>query len=141
MIGSFSIITSGLINFRFWKSLIEEDLRGQIFSSFRKATSYFNDVYRVEIEGDIDLIATNPLLDNFLMSDENEVYLTKPDVEKLLLHFTQPRNSKYLSGRFIDATGKEVIITRGSLRDRRYTPIAHHPPDEFYQRLYFSLSG
>lgn len=136
VIGSFSIITSGLINFRFWKSLIEEDLRGQIFSSFKKATSYFNDVYRVEIEEDIDLIATNPLLDNFLMSDENEVYLTKPGVEKFLLHFTQPLNSKYLSGRFIDAKGKEVIITRGSLRDRRYTSITDHPPDEFYQRLY-----
>ncbi|MCC6759206.1 MAG: diguanylate cyclase, partial [Candidatus Omnitrophica bacterium] len=137
-VGVVTVLCSAVSHYDLSRSWVEKDVKGQVTNSFAKAVAYFDEFYTQTISNDLELITTTPLLDNFLMSENNEVYLTQPNAEKLFLHFTKSLGTKYLSARFINAQGKEEIIVEGNRRIHQYASILSRPPGEFYDRV-FSL--
>jgi diguanylate cyclase (GGDEF)-like protein len=137
-VGVVTVLCSAVSHYDLSRSWVEKDVKGQVSNSFAKAVAYFDEFYTQTISNDLQLITTTPLLDNFLMSENNEIYLTQPNAEKLFLHFTKSLGTKYLSARFINAQGKEEIIVEGNRRVHQYTSVLSRPPGEFYDRV-FSL--
>ena len=135
-VGIIAVLCSAISHYSLSRSWVEKDIKGQVTNAFSKAVGYFEEFYGQAINNDLELITSTPLLDNFLMSENNEVYLTQPNAEKLFLHFTKSGGSKYLSARFISSQGKEEIIVEGNRRIHQYTSILSRPPGEFYDRLY-----
>jgi len=137
-VGFVTVFCSAVSHYDLSRSWVEKDVKGQVSNSFAKAVAYFDEFYTQTISNDLELITTTPLLDNFLMSENNEIYLTQPNAEKLFLHFTKASGTKYLSARFITAQGKEEIIVEGNRRIHQYASMLSRPPGEFYERV-FSL--
>jgi diguanylate cyclase (GGDEF)-like protein len=135
-VGIVAVFCSAVSHYELSRTWVEKDVKGQVAHSFGKAIGYFEEFYSQTISNDLELITTTPLLNNFLMSENNEVYLTQPNAEKLFLHFTKSVGTKYLSARFINSQGKEEIVVEGNRRIHQYTSILSHPPGEFYDRLY-----
>lgn len=135
-VGIVAVFCSAISHYELSRTWVEKDVKGQVAHSFGKAIAYFEEFYSQTISNDLELITTTPLLNNFLMSENNEVYLTQPNAEKLFLHFTKSAGTKYLSARFINSQGKEEIVVAGNRRVHQYTSILSHPPGEFYDRLY-----
>ncbi len=136
LVGFITVLCSAVIHYQVSLSSVEKDVKGQVFYAFDKAVAYFDEFYNKGILSDLELITSTPLLDNFLMSQNNEVYITQPNAEKLFLHFTRNQGSKYLSARYINRQGKEEIITEGNRRIHQYNSMVSHPPGEFYKRLF-----
>lgn len=135
-VGIIAVLCSAVSHYDLSRTWVEKEVKTQVANSFAKAVGYFEEFYSQAISNDLDLITATPLLDNFLMSENNEVYLTQPNAEKLFLHFTKSPGTKYLSARFINSQGKEEIVVEGNRRVRQYTSVLSHPPGEFYDRLY-----
>ncbi len=135
-VGVVAVLCSAVSHYQLSRAWVEKDIKGQVATSFSKAIGYFDEFYSQTISNDLELITATPLLDNFLMSENNEVYLTQPNAEKLFLHFTKSEGTKYLSARFINSQGKEEIIVEGNRRIHQYSSILSPPPGEFYDRLY-----
>lgn len=135
-VGLFTVICTACIHYYYSLKSVENDIRNQTMHAYQRSSGYFEELYKQAIRNDLDLITSTPLLDNYLMSEHNELYLTQPNAEKLFLHFTKTPGTKYLSARFVNSQGREVIITEGNRRVRQYTSLISHPADELHKRVF-----
>ncbi|MEW6672777.1 MAG: PAS domain S-box protein [Thermodesulfobacteriota bacterium] len=131
-----SLFISGIVHYRSRKEFLIQTIRTQLAVNVQIAEDHFNQLFADSIERNLSFIESSPLLDNYLTSRKDEILLTKPLVEKLLLFFTSPPESIYLSGRFIDSQGEEKIITQGRRRIKTYAGMDHFPNRELYRRIY-----
>lgn len=138
------VISAGYFNYQNRKQYILDDINKEVTSQLTLAVDYFDNVYSAPITSDLQVLANSPTLDNFLTAQQNEIYLIRPTIEKMFLHFTKEKADQYFSARFIDRTGMERIITRGNRRIKRYRSVndrALSPLDAHTQRLYSRLKN
>ena len=139
LIGVVTISVTNIIQYNSRKAYIENSFRSQGQQFLNAAVDYFQEVYNLRMIRDLQLIAESPSLDNMLTSQRNEALVTRPNVEKLFLHFTRNDAHKYLSLRFIDAKGEEQVITEGNRRIREYISydqLRDHSRDRLYAEIY-----
>lgn len=125
-----AIFISDFVHYRLRKKFIEDNVRSQGKQFLGSAADYFDKVYDKAVSQDLKIISASQPLDGLLTSRHNELLMTRPAVEKLFLHFTKYYPDKYLSLRFIDRRGKELVITRGHMRDREYRSVFEPPENE-----------
>lgn len=139
LIGFLTISITNIIQYSNRKAFIENNFRSQGQQFLNAAVDYFHEVYNLRMMRDLRLIAESPSLDNMLTSQRNETLVTRPNVEKLFLHFTRNEAEKYLSLRFIDAKGEEQVITHGNRRIREYRSfdqLRDHSRDRLHAEIY-----
>ncbi len=134
----FSLVISGVVHYQSKKKFIGRTIQSHLSDSVHASIDYFGKTFAVPIETDLHFIEASPLLDNYLTSRKDEAFLTKPLVERMFLFFTKSPEGIYLSARFIDAKGKEKLITAGRQRVKAYATLEQFPGDAVYRRV-FSL--
>jgi len=120
IVGITVVILCGSFTFQSSKNFIKSNIQSNTAHYLDLTVDYFEQFYVNETEADLKLLAASPSIDQLLSSQKNEIFLTRPVVEKLLLHFTHTNKHKYITARFIDAKGMDRVITQGNKRLRNY---------------------
>jgi PAS domain S-box-containing protein len=116
-----------------------EELKSQLSGSLTRSIAYFDRAYTSKIIEDLGFIEGSYVFNYFLSAQKEEFILAKTLAERLLLHYTNKTSGIYLSARFIDAQGKENIITSGKKRSREYVSIDNFSPDDTLHAHIYSL--
>ena len=125
---------SGIAHYIFAARLIKDSVENQMQTAFQAFLSYYDKTYEIPVLGDLRLLESSRVVDNFLISMGNDRYLTRPDVERLFLAVTSANRRLYSSLRLVSADGMEEIVISGSKRLRNYASV-RPPPHEDDLRL------
>jgi PAS domain S-box-containing protein len=134
------VFVLGLVNLGAERRNIEQEARTHIISAADVSETLFRESFAVPITNDLQVIGSSPSLNDFLASRQEDVYLTKPGVERLFLQFTGRKDSIYLSLRYVDRDGREMVATEGNRR-LRADPTAGQPAHDDLQDRIRHLTG
>ncbi|MBN1688025.1 MAG: response regulator [Candidatus Omnitrophica bacterium] len=147
-IGLFIIMLTGGLHYWDKKEFIEQNIHSQITTLMTAAENNFRDNYITPIENSLDFLERTPSLEKFLQSPKQEIFITKPPVERLFQESVKRNKGKYLSLRFIDAKGEEKIVGEEGRRFRDYRRIGTQTGrlrdtliDDLFEKLVFSQRG
>ena len=124
------IIMSGLLTAIFYvfsRKSIEKQTEEYVQQQFQTVSHHFRSELRNMLVKDLQLLASNPLLDDFIMSSEGERELNARGVERSFLESLKASRS-YQSITYINADGREAVKVDWSgwvrkFRDVRRTPL------------------
>jgi len=123
------VLISGMLTTVFYvysKGSVEKQTMERIQQQFATISYHFTAELRAVLVKDLQLLASNPILDNYIMSSELEREVTARGVERFF--FESLRYSRnYESISFVDSSGQEAVKVNWSGRVRNYRSIARSP--------------
>ncbi len=134
------VLISGMLTTVFYaysKDTVEKQTGERIQQQFAAVNYHFQTELRAMLIKDLHLLASNPLLDDFIMSSELEREVTARGVERFF--FESLRYSKnYECIIFVNSFGKETVKVNRSGRVRTYRSMAG---SRVFSRLQAGRSG
>jgi PAS domain S-box-containing protein len=112
------VLVLGFAYLRAEQRYIEQEARSHIGAAADVSLTFFRESFAIPVTNDLRIIGASPTLNDFLTSRRQDVYLTRPGIERLFLQFTGRENGAYLSLRYIDRDGHETVATEGRRRLR-----------------------
>jgi PAS domain S-box-containing protein len=103
----------------FSRKSIEKQTEEYVRQQFQTISYYFGSELRNALVKDLQLLDSNPLLDEFIMSSEVEREVNVRAVERFFLESLKTSRS-YQSITYVDAAGKEAVKVDWSGRVRKY---------------------
>jgi PAS domain S-box-containing protein len=119
-----SILTA--VFYVFSRKSVEKRTEEYVRQQFQTISYNFGLELRNALIKDLQLLASNPLLDEFLMSSEAEREVTARAVERSFLESLKASRS-YQSITFVDAAGKEAVKVDWSGRVRKLRSVGDQP--------------
>jgi PAS domain S-box-containing protein len=123
------VLISGMLTTVFYvysKRSLEKQTMGNIRQQIARISYHFTAELGAVLVKDLHLLASNPILDDFIMSSELEREVTGRGVERFF--FESLRYSKnYESISFVNSSGQEVVKVNRSGRVRTYRTVAETP--------------
>ncbi|MEO5339125.1 MAG: HAMP domain-containing protein [Magnetococcus sp. MYC-9] len=114
---------------------IESDIRIQAISSLSMAIAYFGQSYLIPIQGTETLLAGTSKLDDMLRASGDMADLLKPDIERQFMKFAGIHPGIFLSIRFFDKDGMEMVSASQNMRLKNKHNLNRSPArDIFYQK-------
>jgi PAS domain S-box-containing protein len=114
--------TMTVVYYIFSKRSIEQQTREHLHTVFAGVEDHIGNDFTAFIK-DIQLLASNPLLDEFIMSSEIEIEINARSLERLFIKSLElMRGSRGIS--FVDYSGKEKVKVNRSGRIRTYHDIS-----------------
>ncbi|MBZ5638061.1 MAG: PAS domain S-box protein [Acidobacteriia bacterium] len=119
-----SILTA--VFYVFSRKSVEKRTEEYVRQQFQTISYNFGSELRNALVKDLQLLASNPLLDEFLMSSEAEREVTARAVERSFLESLKASRS-YQSITFVDAAGREAVKVDWSGRVRKLRFVGDQP--------------
>jgi len=123
------IIMSGMLTAVFYvfsRKSVEKQTEEYVRQQFQTISYNFGSELRNALVKDLQLLDSNPLLDEFLMSSEAEREVTARAVERSFLESLKASRS-YQSITFVDAAGREAVQVDWSGRVRKRRSVGDRP--------------
>ena len=115
----------------FSRKSVQKQTEEYVRQQFQTIGLHFRSELRNAMVKDLQLLASNPLLDDFIMSSDVEREVNARSVERLFLESLKTGRS-YESIAFVDASGTELVKADWSGRQRRRGTVGGQP---FFRRL------
>ena len=122
---SFTAVLS-VVFYLFSKNSLDEHIAEDILQDFGVLSTRFQHDLKEHVITDLQLLASNPVLDEFMMSSEIERAVNARLVERLFLQSIRYAES-YQSVSFVDYAGKERVRVAGTERRKRYRDMSRSP--------------
>ncbi len=123
------MIMSGILTAVFYvfsRRSVEKQAEDYVQQQFQTISYHFRTELRNTLVKDLQLLASNPLLDEYLMSSEAERDVNARGLERLFLESLKT-GREYQSITFVDAVGRERVKVDWSGRVRTYRNVSSRP--------------
>jgi len=134
--GLAAVLATSWAYYHLGKITIHKDMTSSLSDALDTAVEHFNASYGAPIESAINFVSSSPTLDAYLLSEKNEIMLTKSAAELFFCQVLKMRPKFYRSLRFLDTQGTEVIVVEDGKRLRDYHSMAQADPDPLHQRTF-----
>ena len=119
-------IISSAIYYGLTANLIRLSAQDQLKTATHSTHSHFQLKYLKRITSDLKRLESSPIVNDLLSSSGGDLYLTRPQVERLLLSIIEVSDGLYSSLRLIDPAGNEIAGVVDGKRLRTFTALMNH---------------
>ena len=134
------VLLSGLLTTVFYvynKRAVEKQTMENVLQQFETISYHFRTELRAALIKDLQLLASNPILDAYIMSSALEREVTARDVERFFFESLK-YSRNYESITYVNSAGREAVKVNWSGRVRTYVDVSRKP---IFTRIKAGLPG
>ncbi|MBF0190545.1 MAG: response regulator [Magnetococcales bacterium] len=128
-VGVLLIFCFGSVQYWMIKRQIQQDMERSARHVVDEAVAYFDKVQAIPLQSGLRILEQLSGLDEMLRAWGDRTLLIKPEVERLFTHVLSSQKGLFLSIRYFDRQGQEMVAVSGRQRIRQYRNLNHQPDD------------